>query len=486
MTSSTPADLLREWIESLDGDEARELLLGAAMRSGEAFSWLDGLRVAGSEDPDDLLNLVNRELKPTRRFYDYWQANEYAEECAPTVQLLLDAARDARPALVPIIERAITLLTRAILRADDSSGLLGQLVEETLEAHALAVRSSTPPLTVAEQKRLVKWIVKYRYHGEQDFFDPDIVAYAPGLSEASIAQYRTAIETLDLGDYGRYPLTRLAVLRGDRDEIVAANGGEPHNELVAERLVNDLTEAGLRDHALHYARLGVEMAGRGWHTQLIDLLVDDALDRGATSAAALGESVQLRRDWFARFPSAQSFNALHTTALRVGVWDDERAAAEAVLADHSPNDFTRYLLSARPDEAWEYALQHLPLRVSEQKIEIPPDASPARRAMLTALQRPQHTLLDRQLWSDLCKQRESGHPADALPVYRALIDEVLVETDKRNYREAAKLLTRMRSVADQAGGSAPAEFAQFLADTADRNRRRPTCIAAFKRAGLLS
>lgn len=476
---------LQEWIESLELEELRELLAGAASRSNEVYDWLDGMRVTGSQDPRDLLGLVNRALNPTYRFYDYRQANDYAAECDATVQLLVAASETAAPGLLPIIERAITLLTRAILKADDSSGMVGDLVHEMLAAHARAVRNSQPPLSAREQKRVVKWIVKYRYGGQQDFFDPDIVAYAPGLSEASIEQYREAIEAQDLGDYGKYPLTRLAVLSRDRNAIVAARG-EPHNAMLAARLVDDLVEAGLHEDALHYARLGIEMDERGWSGKLIDFLVEDTLQRGQSSSEALTEAVRLRRDWFARFVGSGTFEALRATAEHAGVWADERAAAERLLEAHSAADFARYLLQSRPEEAWDYALAKVPLRVSEAPIEVPSGVPTWQQSTLTTMLRDRRRgTLDVQLWRELCKQREMVRPSDTLPVYRALIDEVLVVTAKQNYREAAGLLKHLRQVAAAVSDEASAEFERFLELTVERNKRRPNCIAAFKRAGLI-
>lgn len=480
-------DPLFAWIAELEAEEAHELLKSAASRSNEVYDWLDGVRAASSQDPGDLLAIVDRALKPTRRFYDYWQANDYAAECAGTVQLLTATAEQATPGLLPVIERAITLLTRAILKADDSSGMLGDLVREALDAHAAAVRTSNPALSPAEQKRLVKWIVKYRYGGTQDFFDPDIVAYAPGLSEASIEHYRQAIEATDLGEYGDYPLTRLAVLSGDRDAIVAANRGEPHNAMVARRLVDDLLEAGLHDDAVHYARVGIDLDDRGWDPALIDFLVQDALQRGETSDEGRTEAVRLRREWFERFTSAWSFEALRETADRVGLWPEEQSAAEETLAEYSTNEFARYLLKVRPDEAWEYALANVPIRVSDQPVDVPEGVPAWQKASMQAMLRKRNlATFDAHLWSELCKLRERTHPADVLPVYRDLIDETLVVTAKQSYQDAARLLKRLRTVAAEVGGTASAEFAAFLDDTVTRNKRRPNCIAAFKRAGLIS
>lgn len=109
----------------------------------------------------------------------------YAVAGQDVVAALKERAASGTPELVPVIERAITLVTRVILRSDDSSGMQGDMVRGLLDAHATAVRSATPSLSQQEQTRLVRWLMKYRYGGSQDFFDPDIVAYAPGLSAKS-------------------------------------------------------------------------------------------------------------------------------------------------------------------------------------------------------------------------------------------------------------------------------------------------------------
>lgn len=439
------------WLDELDADELRELLRVAASRIPDMGDWLAVQGAARADDPSELLEIVNRVLSPRRRFYEYRQANDYAADAYDTVELLAARALRGSPGLVRVIERAITLVTRAILKSDDSSGAQGDLVHILLEAHATATRTSSPPLTRAEQKRLITWLINYRYGGTQDFFDPDIVTYAPGLSTASIDQYRQAIAGIDLGPYGSYPLTRLAVLDRDRDAILAANGGEPDNSLLAARIVSDLEEAGLHGDAVDYARRGVAMSGRGWDQKLVTFLVDDAFSRGDVEQA-----VSLRRDWFARFPGSSTFAALRESAERVGVWDEERESAEALLAERDAAAYATYLLGEdRVDQAWDFATATV---------------APTDRA---------------GLWLDLCTKRAQTHPSDTLPIYRTIVADTLTVTDKRNYRSAASILTTMRAVAASAGPESTAEFDAFLAKIIDQNRRRPTCIDTFARAGLI-
>ncbi len=88
-------------------------------------------------------------------------------------------------------------------------------------------------------------------------------------------------------------------------------------------------------------------------------------------------------------------------------------------------------------------------------------------------------------WLRLCERRSLTHPAEALPIYRDIVTDTLTEADKRNYRNAATILKTMRVIAYATGDSARAEFDAFLAETIDRNRRRPTCLTAFERAGLM-
>lgn len=452
MTDSAAPNPLGAWLDSLEADELVDLVVLAVDRIPELGDWLDAQRLAANPDPDDLLALVNSALMPTRRFYEYRQANEYAQDAYDTVELLAGlAAESATPQLLPVIERAITLVTRAILKSDDSSGLQGDLVRTLLDAHAAAVRGAEPKLTQMEQTKLVAWIVKYRYGGTQDLFDPDIVAYAPALSPKSIERYRAAIAGIDLGPYGSYPLTRLAVLDGDRDAIVAANGGEPHNAMVAARLVWDLEEAGLHEDAVAYARTGVALEGRGWDTKLIDFLVDDAARRDAVD-----EALDLRRDWFAKHPTSTSFAALRDTAEQIGRWDAERPAAEERLAAASAESYVTYLLDeGRGDGAWQFAQEH--------------------RDRLTRT----------DVWLSLCTDRAERHPADTLPIYRALISDTLIVTDVRNYKAAARMLKTMRDVAQAAGPDHTSAFEAFLADTVDQNRRRTRCLEEFAKAKLI-
>lgn len=147
MADSESATANTAGLQNPSAEELRELLETVTLRVPGVSDWLDVQRASRSEDPAELLAIVNQVMTPLRRFYDYGQANEYADDCHDTVELLAHRAIHATPNLIPVIERAITLVTRAILKSDDSSGARGDLVHALLQAHATSVCSSTPPLT---------------------------------------------------------------------------------------------------------------------------------------------------------------------------------------------------------------------------------------------------------------------------------------------------------------------------------------------------
>lgn len=465
----TPNDELDldAWIRSQPQEDLAELLAAAVADVPGMHEWVQARSVQQTGDMGSLAALVDEILKPSARFYDYYQSIDYANGGYDTVVTLCHFAHQQPTAdLVPILERALTLTTRTMMKADDSSGSIGDLVYRLLEAHSAAVAGARPPLSQPEQTRLIKWMVKYRYGGKQDSFDLDIVAYAPGLSAKSIESYRKAISKIDLGEYGQYPLERLAVLDRDRDEIVATHGGEPRNELMAGHLVKSLAEAGLTDDARHYAQLGFNMASRSYGTELDMYLVDDAISRGDAAAA-----IEYRWQWFRRFPGSGSFDKLRETAATLEVWDEHREAAEQLLQRHDPRGYVRYLLGKgqadrvdrtdqtdHTDAAWDFALEHLDTE----------------------------STLDADLWHSLCVARAATHPLDVLPVYEQLVTSTLLETDVRNYRRAAKLLKEMGKIAKKAGDDAERTFREFVQQTAERNRRRPRCIEILSKAKVLA
>ncbi len=437
-----------DWLRQLSAADLIGLIEDLTLDVDGVAQWLALQRLSDTADPVGLREQVDDTLAPRSSFYRYGRANAYADGGWELVQLLSEVAEEPTVELLLVIERAMTLVTRTVLRADTSSGAMGVLMDSLMETHAKAARGLAGVLTSKDRRRLADWLVKFRYGGKQDFFDPDVIAYAEALGDDGIERYRLALGKYDLGTYGEYPLRRLAVLDRDAEAIVSTHGGEPTSAVQAKWVVEALAEADLHDEARRQAARGLALPGAERTNGLADYLVQDFLAQGEIEAA-----VALRRDQLAKHPSSTTFDDLRRTAEGAGIWEQERPVAEQVIRDRVPWYFVDHLLhQQRNEEAWDYAVAQ-------------PEAATGSGQ-----------------WGELCKRRSRTHPADTLPIYRQLITATLETTDRRNYHAAAELLQLLKIASDAADD--PEGFAHFLALTLESNRRRPTCMQILHAAGF--
>ena len=199
----TPLDRL---VESFTHEELVDVVLDAAERHDDVAR---AVRLAAARKAGDLGALrreVDRALR-TRRFLDYWKSMEWAQAARPVVAELERAVRTAPSReLVELLQRAAGHVVKVLHHADDSSGLIGDVVRDILDLHARACDAG-----VADPVRLAGWMIRFRF-GDQDYFDIDPVRYAAALGEAGMVAYRSTLEQIDdAGPYGlHYVRERLA------------------------------------------------------------------------------------------------------------------------------------------------------------------------------------------------------------------------------------------------------------------------------------
>ncbi len=408
--------------------------------------------IANTDDVDALRTEVQDVLKPRRQFYEYRQANRYAAEAEPLLRLLAERASRPSPELLDVVERALALTVRTILRSDDSSGAQGDQVRRLLDLHAQVAGALAGTLDAKARRRLARWLHTFAFSGKQDFFEIDVDRYADALGADGVAEYRarldaTAQTASEDAFEVRYARGRLAILERDPDAIVAVIGQGQGTQYHAMRVVQALDDAGLADLAVEHAARGLTLPHSPHAGALVQRLVEDAEARGDPDRV-LG----LRRDAFSRDPSSTTLGAYRAAAKVAGTWESEGRTAEQRLAEVRPWEWVSVLLGAgRDEEAWAFAVAH-------------PGGARAQ-------------------WEHLCARRAQTAPAETVPHYRRMITEMLETTGRGNYLAAARLLVRLRSVCAAAG--MPAEFVEFMAATAEANRRRPTCIDELVRAGLI-
>jgi len=432
-------------VEQLSAAELREVLAWAA-------EWHEDverrLRLTAARSSGDLRALraeVDRGLR-TRRFLGYRESVEWARAARPVVTELDAAVRAGPPReLVELLERGIAHVVKVIqTKADDSSGMVGDLARDLLNVHATACDAG-----VADPVKLARWMIRFRFV-DQDFFEADPVRYRTALGEVGLAEFRSllAAQGDQDGFAARYARERLAVLDGDSGVIVALLGGDlsrPHQFI---RVAEAMVELGRDEEAVAWAWRGIEQT-TGWQTdQLYDLACAAHVRRGEQV-----EALALRRAQHERTPTSSSYRQLRTAAEAIHAWTVESEAARRVLRERNPAGLVDALLDDGEDElAWQ------------------------------AASGPAGVELGERAWLRLAESRQKTHPAQALPVYWRLINSALETAERRSYAASVRLLKRARDAA-AAGGEVDA-FEAHLAALRDRHRRRPSLIAMLDKAKL--
>ncbi|WP_448006166.1 DUF6880 family protein [Agromyces bauzanensis] len=427
---------------------------------------------------DDIEQSLKRDILPLfrsrSRYLTYWQANAYGSEAHGGVDELRAAAASGGPALVmPYVQKAIASTKRAIMWADDSSGVIGDVVRRLLELHAeLATLAPPPPA------KLVRWILAFDFDEEVDYFQVDIARYVDALGPRGVARYRAELDRIEASvpdvshddvmatvrqfstsspEYQRMSHAhhvrsvvgqarrRLAVADRDVEAIIATHGGDGTRAYQLDDVAKALAEIGELDRAIEFAERAAfvesgwqaERAARRW----CDLLAE----------ARPADEPGARRVVFERWPNASNASALRRAA--GAAWAE---LEEPVLAK----------LAADVDAYIGFLLREL---------------GDGRRAWGEA---HRLDLRNARIWTELV---DAYAPIDAvavLPVLEELVESDLEVTGVDAYRSAVRRLKLMHRLAVGVGVDAMARAKAFTARIREENRRRPRFLAELDRARL--
>jgi uncharacterized Zn finger protein len=427
------------WLQELDADQLRDVIWSLA-RSQDAAAALDAMATAETGDVS-MLGPVVDSLR-TRGHLDYRRANRHGEDAHEVVdQLEALLSPTTADAMLPLIERAIDLLVRTILRSDDSSGIQSGAVGRLLSLHEDAAQLGSP-----DPLRLARWMAKLGF-AEHGFFDVDPVPYAEALGDRGLAAYRRSVDkrlTDDPGDFAaRRAAQRLAVLQGDVEQVVELVGGPLDRPYYFQQLVDALLEIGAEEEALRYAVRGLTVSPVSHLTiPLYDTAVRMLRERGD-----IVEALRLRKQQFQTFPTEVSYGSLRRAAKEASSWETERLAALDVLLERNPRAWLAMLLSeGETDLAWDASRDM--------------DLDPAMARMLL-------------------RARAKERPADVFEGYVELIDHLLGPADRQAYAQAIAELAQLRRACE--AGDRGEDYDAYVAELLERHRRRPTLVTMLRR-----
>ncbi|WP_157437324.1 DUF6880 family protein [Actinoplanes subtropicus] len=393
-------------------------------------------------------------------------ANAHGRQMHEAVAQLREAAEAMDPAtLLPLTEKAIASAVRVILRADDSSGIIGDAIRDMLELHAKVVAKARPPAS-----KLVLWMIKFQFDGSQDFFTIDVADYAEALGPDGSAFYRAKLAEIADGlgsepveparfadpkilqqaaqdGHARllleYNARRLAVVDRDVEAIIATHTRDRKVAAWLQDTAQALAEIGEVDLAIDWARQAADFDG-GHQSLSAAQYWCELLAKHRPDA-----EIATRLEVFRRWPSSSTAQQLRRAADQA--WPDHRDEVLDTLA-RSPYDAVVFALHHLEDPELAWTLAH------------------------------DLKLTDARTWSDLADAYEPVDPLGTLPVLRKLVLTDLRDADARAYKNAARRLGRMRALA--VGTDQAAEVDELIKALREEHRRRPRLQREFDQAGL--
>lgn len=407
-----------------------------------------------SELADQVLPLIR-----TRADVARWNvANAHGVQMQDAVAILSDSCTTDDPATVLVVtEKAISSALKVIMRADDSSGIIGDACGQLLDLHPKVTALAKP-----QPSKIVDWMIKFQFENDCDFFTIDPVAYAPSLGGEGMQTYRARLDAI-AARLGEHPperetwssphahewfildevTRRLAVLDRDADAIIRTHARDGSVAAWFEDTGKAFEEIGEFDLAVEWAQRATDF-DRG-HQSLIaarywcELLAQHDPD----------QLLAARIEVFRRWPSSSTAAALYQDA---GVaWPDYRDEVITTLCA-SAQDAVVFAQRTLKDLPLAWNLAH------------------------------SLDLSDDRTWGDIAKAYEKIDPLATLPIHTRLALSELKQADAKNYRFAARRLARMRKLAVDTDRAA--EVDTLIAELRGTYRRRPRLQTEFDRCRL--
>ncbi|MEC3977974.1 DUF6880 family protein [Amycolatopsis sp. H20-H5] len=437
MSSTTD---LRPYLRTLDAETLAELLYAQAERDPELRRSLELRSTTQGGDVAEAHRLLDTAVEAGNY--------EYAAKVGSvldTLQRLLDAG--SRADLAPLARRTVDDISEMLERIDDSSGEVGDQAERAVELYARACVAHPP-----DAERLADWILEVEFDGTGRPVI-ELADFAAALGDTGLLRVKSTVDKVlaeDAPGARREVAQRLqeelAEVSGDVDALVAILSAKPPRVDVSLKIVRVLRAAGRHGEAIAHAARALTHDKERCLPVVVRVprprLVDDGVSR--------------LREEFDRLPCHETYVALRDGATAAGQWPSQRKDALARLRERAAEgpveagELVRALLAEdRPDDAWRACTRF--------------GASLALRV-------------------ELAEARAAEHPAEAIPVYRDHVDELIGQKAPNSYAEAAKNLRKLRTLHKRTDTTE--EFGPYLSALVETHKRKTRLIAEVRAARI--
>jgi len=413
----------------------------------------------------------------TGGFVDYHEAYSFTsgvENVVDSIAELLGAGHAAE--VIDLTEHALRRCERALGQMDDSDGGMSPILERLQELHHAACLKAKPePEPLA--KRLFKWEIESGW----DTFFGAAETYADVLGEKGLAVYRKLAEKLwdqmpQLGPGDRRSfeglrfritatMEALARSSGDIEQLVAVKARDVSSAYRYLDIAETYKQAKLPDKALEWAEKGLKaFAEKDPDSRLEDFLADEYHRRRRHD-----DAMALIWGQFRRRMGLESYQHLKQHADRARQWPQWREKALAAIRTAIEKQKRESASKPQdPWQAWRRPADHsvlVQIFLWERDVE-------------AAWQEAQAGGCSDALWMKLAGLREKDHPADALDIYQRQIDPIVNIKKNDAYREAAKLIQKIKKLMAHLGRED--EFPPYLESVRKTHKPKRNFMAMLK------
>lgn len=458
--SQAAPDPLREHLDSLPRDRLLELLVEATDYDSILRRRLlleRELRTRGATPSAVEWKRLLKDAIATKDYIDFEGLPDYAqgiEEVLAPLGALLEQSRPPAALVVELCEYALQRMDEVADLADFGDPALSELWHLLQAWHLRAAR-----LDPGDRPALARRLLQAELESGLGAFRDAATVYGQVLGREGLEAYAAALSAawqrvppLAPGDRP-VAVTQARVQVTALMERIATRSGNWEAQL-AVRLRDLSTPHDFVAIAEGWRRQGrmkdaIAWAERGWeafrarpgHAEVLrELLADLYLESGRGS-----EATAIAWERFAAQPSRRTFEQWLEQSARAG--DSADSSRERALAH----------LRTRPAAAGVDARLLVELLLSAGRDE-------------EAWQVAQEQGCGPQEWLRLADRRESGHPTEALAIYRRAAEACLEAGSSASYREAAEHLAKVRRLMERLGHAG--EFEEYRADLRRRNQHR--------------
>ncbi|HDR9505240.1 hypothetical protein C5615_01415 [Burkholderia cepacia] len=440
----THAELIHDYLNTLDEDALRNWLLDAAERDRSLRDrLLFDARAANAGDAASLRAAV-RQLTRVSRPLGWDEAYTYGEALFEVADMLRRQLAGPHAAqVVELAELAIADAEASLEQIDDSDGSVAPGIGELAGVHLDAcIRTRPEPVKLAER------LFRLQVGGQWDTFRGVLPAYAEPLGDAGLSRYRELVEhqwaTLPPLPAGRedrrafdsvrsnleHAMESLARHDGDVDALIRIWSKDLSASYRFAQIAELCAEHGRFDEGLAWAERGMRETKDRHDDRLLGFCIDEYVRRRAFDRAD-----ELAWQRFAHHPTADAFRALMKVAKATKRRDAvrERAISHLLSLARKRETPGRAIAAVR---RWEPSprTELVKLLLAEQN-----DAA----AWDAFLGGP----VEVDVWPTMAAARAKTHPEDAIALYhRYLPFAVDHGAGSARYDEAFSIVRDIRAL----------------------------------------